>query len=253
MLVDHSKNLIEVNKVSFSYGEQNVLTDVSLAVHQGDYLALVGPNGAGKTTLLKLMLGLLVPDKGEIKLFGQEASTVYNNQRLGYVPQQSSNISPDFPISVYDVVALGRYRQAGLGRRLKAVDKQVIKEVLNKVGMWPYKDVLIGNLSGGQQQRCYIARALSGQPEIIFLDEPTRGLDQLAQDSLYSLIRDLNKEGLTIVTVSHDVGKMTQEAMHIACLDHRLVCHNSPAEFLADSSLMEMFGQKVKIIGHHHH
>lgn len=253
MSVDHSKNLIEVNNVSFSYGGQNVLTDVSLTVHQGDYLALVGPNGAGKTTLLKLMLGLLAPESGQIKLFGQEAGATYNNQQLGYVPQQSSSIGLDFPISVYDVVALGRYRQVGLGHHLKAVDKQAVEEALNKVGMWPQKDTLIGDLSGGQQQRCYIARALSGQPEIIFLDEPTRGLDQPTQDSLYSLIRNLNKEGLTIVVVSHDVDKMTQEAMHIACLDHRLVCHNSPAEFLADSSLMEMFGQKVKVIGHHHH
>ncbi len=253
MSVNHDKNLLEVINVSFSYGSLSVLENISLAVHPGDYLGLVGPNGAGKTTLLKLMLGLLRPTSGEIRLLGQEVGDFSGQSRLAYVPQQRTG-ELDFPITVYEVAAMSLYGRLGWRRRLTSAQQNSIRQALEKTGMWAKKDELIGRLSGGQQQRAYIARALSGQPDIMFLDEPTRGLDQAAQDDLYNLLRDLNtKAGLTIVVVSHDVDKITQEAMHIACLDRHLVCHNSPAEFLADSNLAEMFGQKVKVIGHHHH
>lgn len=253
MSVNHDKNLLEVINVSFSYGSLSVLENISLAVHPGDYLGLVGPNGAGKTTLLKLMLGLLRPTSGEIRLLGQEVGDFSGQSRLAYVPQQRTG-ELDFPITVYEVAAMSLYGRLGWRRRLTSAQQNSIRQALEKTGMWAKKDELIGRLSGGQQQRAYIARALSGQPDIMFLDEPTRGLDQAAQDDLYNLLRDLNtKAGLTIVVVSHDVDKITQEAMHIACLDRHLVCHNSPAEFLADSNLVDMFGQKVKVIGHHHH
>lgn len=253
MSVNHDKNLLEVINVSFSYGSLSVLENISLAVHPGDYLGLVGPNGAGKTTLLKLMLGLLRPTSGEIRLLGKAVGDFSGQSRLAYVPQQRTG-ELDFPITVYEVAAMSLYGRLGWRRRLTSAQQNSIRQALEKTGMWAKKDELIGRLSGGQQQRAYIARALSGQPDIMFLDEPTRGLDQAAQDDLYNLLRDLNtKAGLTIVVVSHDVDKITQEAMHIACLDRHLVCHNSPAEFLADSNLAEMFGQKVKVIGHHHH
>ena len=254
MKLDHSKNIIEVENVSFSYGQTVVLEDISLVVHPGDYLALIGPNGAGKTTLLKLMLGLLVPTRGKIKLFGRDISGSKRLNQISYVPQQGDGSDINFPISVYEVVATGRYSRVGIGRSLKPSDEELIKKALEQTGMWNQKDKLIGELSGGQKQRVYIARALSSEPEIIFLDEPTRGLDREAEADLYKLMRQLTREkGLTLVLVSHDVEKVTVEAMHIACLDRNLVCHNSPAEFLADSNLVDMFGEKTRVITHHHH
>lgn len=254
MNVDHSKKIIEVENVSFSYGKNTVLEDISLAVHPGDYLALIGPNGAGKTTLLKLMLGLIKPQQGKIKLFGQDIAISKQLNRVSYVPQQATEADSNFPISVYEVAAAGRYGRVGVGRSLKTEDREVIKKALEQTGMWVQKDKLIGELSGGQKQRVLIARALGAEPKIIFLDEPTRGLDQAAATDLYQLMRRLNQEqGLTLVLVSHDIEKITTEAMHIACLDHRLVCHNSPAEFLADSSLVDLFGEKTRVITHHHH
>lgn len=254
MSVDHNKNVIEVQNVSFSYGQAAVLENVNLFVHQGDYLALIGPNGAGKTTLLKLMLGLIRPTRGQIKLFGED---IFSSQQLGrvsYVPQQAAGLDSNFPITAHEVAASGRYGLVGTGRSLKPEDREAIKQALIQTGMWEQRDKLIGELSGGQRQRVYIARALCSAPEIIFLDEPTRGLDQASEADLYKLLRQLNREaGLTLVLVSHDIAVVTAEAMHIACLDRSLVCHNSPAEFLADSSLVEMYGQKARVITHHHH
>ena len=245
MPANHAKNILEVTDVSFCYDKKPVLERVSLAVHEGDYLGLVGPNGAGKTTLPQMTLGLLIPASGAISLAP--------GKRLAYVPQQRAG-EADFPVTVYEVAAMSRYRRLGWRRRLTAEDKRLVQAALEQTGLWAKRTELIGRLSGGQQQRALVARALSGQPDIMFLDEPMRGLDQDAQDDLYNLLRELNDQaGLTIVMVSHDIEKITKEAMHIACLDRRLVCHNSPAEFLADSDLVETYGQKVKVIGHHHH
>jgi len=254
MAVDHTKNIIEVVNVSFSYGSRVVLENVSLTVHQGDYLALIGPNGAGKTTLLKMMLGLIRPARGNVRLFGQDGHDFRDYQKISYVPQQTANFDSNFPVTVYEVAAMGRYGQMGIGRSLGVIDKQAIEAALRQAGMWEKRMSLVGELSGGQQQRTLIARALSGEPEVMFLDEPTRGLDPAAQEELYNLLRRLNREsGLTLVLVSHDIEKITREAMHIACLDRHLVCHNSPAEFLADSELVSLFGEKIRVITHHHH
>ncbi len=120
--------------------------------------------------------------------------------------------------------------------------------------MWENKDRLIGDLSGGQQQRVFIARALVNDPEVIFLDEPTTGVDRHTQDSFYALLKKLNQDlGITLVLVSHDIERLTQEVMHIACVDKTLTCHVSPEEYLAESQSLHVRGEDVKIITHHHH
>jgi zinc transport system ATP-binding protein len=251
--VDHQKNIIEVSGVSFAYGRHEVLRDVTLAVHQGDYLGIVGPNGAGKTTLLKIMLGLLTPASGNVKLFGTDLKNFRDYHRIGYVPQKATNFDVNFPATVYEVVAMGRYSRRGPWRWLTAADREIINQSLRQVGLANRQDALIGDLSGGQEQRVFIARALAGQPEIMFLDEPTTGIDPQSRDDFYKLLRELNQNlDLTLVLVSHDIDRITKEVMHIACLDHRLVCHNSPEEFLRESESLHIFGQDVKIIAHHH-
>ncbi len=252
--LDHTKNIIEVKDICFSYGTEEVLTDITLNVHQGDYLGVVGPNGAGKTTLLKIMLGILVPKKGIIKLFCQDVKNFKDWHKIGYVPQKTTNFDANFPATVEEAVMMGRFSVRGLLRRINNEDRKIVQTALSQVNMEEYKNRLIGDLSGGQLQKVFIARALAANPEVIFLDEPTAGVDQKSQDEFYDLLRKLNKEmGLTLVLVTHDIEAVTREAMHIACIDQTLVSHTSPEEFLKESETADIFGQKVKIIAHHHH
>jgi len=252
--VNHTKNIVEVKNVSFSYGKEKVLENIDFSVHQGDYLGVIGPNGAGKTTLLKIMLGLLKPDTGSINLFGVPLSEFKDWKRIGYVPQKATNFDSNFPVTVFDVVMMGRYCCLSIFCRIKKDDRAMVRQALEQVDMWEYRDRLIGDLSGGQQQRVFIARALATSPEIIFLDEPTTSIDQQMHDEFYQVLRKLNYEsGLTLVLISHDIEMVTKEAMHIACIDRTLVCYTNPEEFLKDSESKNMWGQNVKIIIPHHH
>lgn len=227
--VDHTKSIIEVSNVSFSYNEEVVLKNVSLSIHKGDYLGVVGSNGSGKTTLLRIILGLLPSNSGTVKLFGQDISIFKDWSRIGYVPQKVINFDNNFPVTVEEVVMMGRYGKLGLFHRISKNDKQKVTEALNNVDMFAYHDRPIGDLSGGQQQRVFIARALAGEPEIIFLDEPTVGVEKDVKEKFYQLLHDLNEKlNLTIVIVTHDIESMSHEAMHVACIkDNTLTFHES--------------------------
>jgi zinc transport system ATP-binding protein len=252
--IDHTKNIIEVKDICFSYGKEQVLKDIRLQIHQGDYLGIIGPNGAGKTTLLKIMLGLLKPNCGQIKLFGKEIDDFKDWQKIGYVPQKATNFDINFPATVEEVVTMGRYVRAGLFHRTTKKDQEIVQKSLEQVGMWEYKNRLIGDISGGQQQRVFIARALAGEPEVIFLDEPTTGVDQKTQDEFYSLLKKLNQEfSLTLILISHDIERITKEVMHIACIDQKLVCHTSPEEYMKESNIIRIAGEPIKVIIPHHH
>lgn len=255
MRVDHTKNIIEVENVSFSYdGKEEILKDITLNIHQGDYIGLVGPNGAGKTTLIKIILGLLTPVSGSIRLFRKAIQEFKDWQKIGYISQKAAKFEANFPATVEEVALMGRYSKRSLFQRITAGDKEATQNALEQVGMREHKDRLIGDLSGGQEQRVFIARAIVNQPEVIFLDEPTTGVDKKTQDGFYALLQKLNKDlGITIIFVSHDIERMTREVMHIACVDHTLTCHMSPEEYLKESQSENIFGQKVKIIAHHHH
>jgi len=227
--VDHTKNIIEVKNVSFSYNDEGVLNDINLSIHKGDYLGIVGSNGSGKTTLLRIILGLLSPKKGTVELFGQDISVFKDWSRIGYVPQKVINFDNNFPVTVEEVVMMGRYGKLGLFNKANKEDKQEVYKALEHVDMLLYRDRPIGDLSGGQQQRVFIARALAGNPEIIFLDEPTVGVEKDIKEKFYQLLHDLNEKlDLTIVIVTHDIESMASEAMHVACIkDHTLVFHES--------------------------
>jgi zinc transport system ATP-binding protein len=229
MQVDHTKSIIEVSNISFSYYDQVVLKNVSLSIHKGDYLGIVGSNGSGKTTLLRIILGIISPKSGVIKLFGEDISVFKDWSKIGYVPQKVINFDNNFPVTVLEVVSMGRYGKRGLFHKITEEDKQKVTEALKNVGMLSYVDRPIGNLSGGQQQRVFIARALAGSPEILFLDEPTVGVEKDIKEKFYQLLHDLNEKlNLTIVIVTHDIESMAHEAMHVACVkDNTLVFHES--------------------------
>jgi len=251
--INHSKNIIEVKDVSFSYGNEEILKSITLDIHRGDYLGVVGSNGAGKTTLIKIIVGLLKTNRGAIKLFGKDIKDFKDWSKVGYVPQKVTNFDVNFPATVAEVVMMGRYAKKGLFKYPNNEDRKIVEKALLQVNMLDFKKRLIGDLSTGQQQRVFIARALVGQPEIIFLDEPTTGVDKKSQDDFYQILQKLNKDlGITLVLITHDVERILKEAMHIACIDHRLVCHSSPEEFLRDNPSLNLYGHEVKIIEHHH-
>jgi zinc transport system ATP-binding protein len=253
MRVDHHKNIVEVRDLSFSFGSEVVLRNINLDIHLGDYLGIVGPNGGGKTTLLKLMLGLLRLQQGSIKLFGEDITNFRDWHKIGYVAQKAVNFDSGFPATVEEITSMGRFGQRGVLRRLNKDDKQIIEQSLAAVGMLELSARLIGNLSAGQQQRVLIARALASKPEILFLDEPTVGIDSEAQEEFYKILHKLNSElDLTLVLVSHDIDIIAQETTELACINRNLVYHGSPEEFLKEDSIKKLYGQNIKFIPHHH-
>jgi len=253
MPVDHTKNIIEVRDLSFAYGQTPVLKNITLTVHQGDYLGIIGPNGSGKTTLLKVMLGLLTPTSGTVKLFGADCLGFKDWSKIGYVPQKAINFDPLFPATVREVVAMGRFGKKGLLFRLTDEDQAVVRQALEQVEMLAYQDRQIGDLSSGQQQRVFIARALAGQPEVIFLDEPTVGVDVKAQEQFYALLKRLNQElGLTLVMVSHDIDVIAHEVTELACVNQTLVYHGEPEEFVKGDYLQKLYGKNIRQILHDH-
>ncbi|MDE1970600.1 MAG: metal ABC transporter ATP-binding protein [Patescibacteria group bacterium] len=224
--------LIDARHISFSYGEGEVLHDISLSVCAGDYVGIVGPNGAGKSTFLRVMLGLLTPLQGNIALFNEPIQEFREWWRIGYVPQKVTNFDINFPVTVEEVALMGRYAKRGMFKKVTIEDRRQVEAALTKIGMWEYRNRLIGDLSGGQQQRVFIARALAGQPEIIFLDEPTTGIDEVTRNEFYALLKHLNTEfGLTLVLVSHDLEKVAEEASHIVVIDRTVMWAGSPQEF----------------------
>ena len=211
--------VLEVKDLSFSYPDKSILHRLSFDVDAGDFMCIVGTNGTGKSTLLKLILNQLSPLEGEIKLLGTNSEKYKDFASIAYVSQKATNINRDFPATVEEVVSLGLYSKKGLFKRNTKEDKKLIDSALERVGMLDYKHRQIGYLSGGQQQRVFIAKALISNPRIIFLDEPTTGIDIRAVDSICSLLGDLNKNsGITIVMVTHDISSIIYHSNKILVL-----------------------------------
>jgi zinc transport system ATP-binding protein len=216
---------IEIKNLYFSYDKDEVLHNINLQISSKDFLAVIGPNGGGKSTLLKLLLGILKPSKGEIKIFGKLPEDMF--LKLGYVPQDT-NINKNFPIKVLDVVLQGRI---GISKKFWGYSEEdiiIAKESLKKVGAYEFKDKKIGELSGGQRQRVFIARALSTNADVLLLDEPTSSIDSKGQISLYATLKELNEQK-GIIVVSHDVNVVLGFANKVAYTDKTLFMHNSPA------------------------
>lgn len=246
--------IISLNDISFGYtANEMILKNISLTVNEGEYVGVIGPNGGGKTTLIKIMLGLIKPLTGMVKLFGEDIKKFKNWPAIGYVPQKAVHFDAHFPATVAEVVAMGRYGARGLFRPLTVADRRKTLQSLNEVGMLDYKDRLLSELSGGQQQRVFIARALATDPKIIFLDEPTAGVDVHMQEQFYKLLKHLNQElGVTLILVSHDIDVVAHEVTKLACINQTLIYHGSPKEFVARDYLAHVYGKEMKFILHNH-
>lgn len=231
--IDHTKNIIKVTAVSFAYNGEEILKEVNLQIHKGDYLGIIGPNGAGKTTLLKCILGILKPQIGTIELFNQNLSIFKNWARIGYVPQKI-NFDQNFPSTVKEIVAMGIYGKKGLFSQLNQEDWQDVDKALEQVSMQKFSNRRIGDLSGGQQQRVFIARALVSKPEVLFLDEPTVGVDIETRNQFFSLLDKLNKKlKLTLVLITHDMDAILHHgASEVAFINQKLLFYGTPHDLL---------------------
>jgi zinc transport system ATP-binding protein len=222
--------IVTIEDVSFAYNGQTVLENVRLDIEQGDFIAMIGPNGGGKTTLLKLILGLLRPDRGVIRVFGQTPRHV--SPLIGYVPQDV-HINRSFPVSAMDVVLMGKL---GPGRRRWrrhcADDRDEAMATLERLKVDNLAAKRIGALSGGQRQRVFIARALVTRPALLLLDEPTASIDTKGQADFYALLKELNSQ-VTILVVSHDLLVISTFVKSVACVN-KSVHHHHQAEITGE-------------------
>lgn len=217
-----SPPIVEIRNVSFSYNGEAVLQDVNLDIRPRDFIAMIGPNGGGKTTLLKLILGLLTPDNGSIRVLGQAASRA--SASIGYVPQDV-HVNRNFPITALDAVLMGKLDSRKRWPRRSGGDRRDAMEALARMDMDGAADKKVGALSGGQVQRVFIARALVTEPRLLLLDEPTASIDTRGQAEFYALLEELNQD-ISILVVSHDLLVVSRFIKSVACVNKRLHYHD---------------------------
>jgi zinc transport system ATP-binding protein len=225
--------LVEADLVSFSYDETPVLVGVSLAVRRGEFVALVGPNGSGKSTLLKILLGLLRPTSGRVRIFGQAPERFTERWRLGYVPQRPE-LTSEIPATVEEVVSVGRLPRRGWWRRMRPADREIAGHAIDSVALGASRSRPVNELSGGQQQRTFIARAFASEPDLLVLDEPIAGIDRESQDRFRdSLVHLVAEHGAGVLLVSHELSAVARDLDRVIVLKNRVLFDGPPSELMA--------------------
>jgi zinc transport system ATP-binding protein len=221
---------VDLENVSFAYRPgQPVLTDVSLAVEEGEFVAIAGPNGGGKTTLIRLALGLARPNSGAVRLFGEAAHRFSGRATLGYVAQRAQ-IGGHGPVTVREVVGAGRLAQGGLLGPLRARDRAIVDGAIEDVGLADHAQTPLSELSGGQQQRAFIAKAFAGEPSLLVLDEPTAGVDAESQEALAGLLDRLHRDRrVTTLYLSHEFGAVEEIVERLVLVRGGIVFDGPPA------------------------
>lgn len=237
---------IELEGVTFGYTDTPAVEDISFTINRGEFFGLVGPNGSGKTTLLKLLLGVHDPDAGDITVFGEPIEAFNAGRRIGYVPQQSSKKGTTMPITVREVVAMGRFPHSPF-TRFDETDVTLIDDAMETVGISDLSDRRLSHLSGGQKQRVFIARALASNADLLALDEPTVGIDAASRDEFFTLLSELNDDGITVILIEHDLNTVATHADRIACINRSVHYVRSAADFIAsDVHVDHRFGPDVR-------
>jgi len=236
---------VEVHNLTVAYHRRPVLWDVDCAIPSGALVGILGPNGAGKSTLLKAVMGLLPLASGEVRLFGEPFPA--NRQRLGYVPQRES-VDWDFPTHVLDVVLMGRYGKHPLFRRPNAADRAIALQALHHMGMGAFASRQISQLSGGQQQRVFLARALAQESDLYLMDEPFAGVDASTEQAVIELLRELRRQGKTVVCVHHDLGSVRDFFDWVILLNLRLVACGPVSEVFTEENLRVTYGGRLRLL-----
>jgi len=237
---------VSIRDLWFAYDGPPVLREVSFDLAAGDFVSIIGPNGGGKTTLLKLLLGLLSPTRGSLRVFGQAPDAV--RKRLGYMPQQIS-LDTSFPVTAMDIVLMGRLGRGFPAGPFRRADREAAETALHDVEAHDLRSRGFFSLSGGQRQRILIARALASGPDLLLLDEPTASLDPAVQADLYELLTRLNRR-MTIVLVSHDIGVVSKHVRTVVCVSGQVAIH--PVEAISGELARVLFhgAEDVKLVRH---
>jgi len=236
---------LEIHDLTVAYQKKPVLYGIDLEIQEGSLVGILGPNGAGKSTLIKAVMGMIRPDDGFIKIFGE--TNRKGITRVGYVPQRE-NIDWDFPVTAMDVVLMGRIGHAGWFKRFSKRDRIFAAECLDQMNMLPYADRQIGNLSGGQQQRIFLARALAQQSDLYLMDEPFAGVDAVTEQTIVDLLKQLRNQGKTIVVVHHDLSTATDYFDFLALLNFRLIAYGASGAVFNHDLLQKTYGGKLTVL-----
>ena len=236
---------LELHDLTVSYHKRPVLWGVDVEVSSGQLVGIIGPNGAGKSTLIKAAMGMLPLNSGWVKVFGEPVEK--NLRRVGYVPQRES-VDWDFPVSVMDVVLMGRYGHLGLLKRPRKADREKARECLEKVKMLPYADRQISNLSGGQQQRVFLARALAQESDLYFMDEPFAGVDAATESAIVAILQELREQGKTLLVVHHDLPTAREYFDSLLLLNMRVVAFGPTKEVFNQDLLQTTYGGRLTIL-----
>lgn len=239
-------DVISLDNVSFRYDRLPVLENVSLQVKDKEFLGIVGPNAGGKSTLLKIILGLLKPQAGRVRVLGKKPAQ--QRRQIGYVPQYPA-FARDFPITVEQVVLLGRLGSGRFWGNYTAEDYQAAQQALHEVEASDLAQRLVGALSGGQLQRVLLARALVSHPQILILDEPTANIDMRLENDIFDQLKQLNAR-MTILVVSHDIGFISNYVHRVACLNRTLTCHHT--DRIDGQVIQDLYDENVRMVAHQH-
>ena len=235
---------IEIHGLSVHFEDRPALTDINLALHPGEIVALVGPNGAGKSTLMRVLAGILAPSHGQVLIDGADVSGP--DPCIIYVPQRSA-VDWSFPIDVIGVVLLAR--RAARSRLLpySQADRRAALDALQKVDMDEYAPVQISRLSGGQQQRVFLARALVQDGDVYLLDEPFAGVDIPTQEIVVGVLQNLAAHGKTIVYATHDLHQAFRSSDRVILLNRRIIADGPPDQVATNEHLRSTFGGSSSI------
>ncbi len=237
---------IEVADVTVAYPNGHVaLRDASFQLGPGTICALVGVNGSGKSTLFKSIMGFVRPARGRIRIAGAPVEASRKRQLVAYVPQ-AEEVDWTFPVSVWDVVLMGRYGHMNFLRLPSAKDKRLALESLERVGMADYRDRQIGELSGGQKKRVFLARALAQQGRIMLLDEPFTGVDVQTEAAIIELLRALRSEGHIILVSTHNLGSVPEFCDQVVLIHRTVLAYGPTEEVFTEQNLTRAFGGALR-------
>lgn len=254
MQINFRVPIFEVKNLSFAIRGVKILSNITMEIFEGEYIAIIGPNGGGKTTLIRLLLGLEKPSSGSMKIFGKKYENFKEWHKIGYVPQRASLVDANFPATVEDIVSMGRVAKRKLFSRASKEDKNAVEDAMRKMDVLNLKEKMVGTLSGGQRQRVMIARALASDPKILILDEPNTGVDTLSQQRFYSLLSKLNKEEkMTILFITHDVGVIVDSIGRLFTINQKATICNNPKEAMSCEDMSALYGTNAHLIHNHKH